>query len=151
VSARLTLLVALLALGAGVGIGLLIDDDSARQGSTPPSCAEGELLIAKRCARLLPGKPYEPLAVTRAVARKAIDADPGRGQFRIVECTLEGVALREYEVFRCHVEYRHVRVDMRLVHDRRISAYRYEIVSTSDATIVPRGRGLCDLDVPRSC
>jgi hypothetical protein len=141
----------LLIVGAAIGVGGARFFDS--EGSTK-QCENRTVRIAGRCASLRPGKPVDPLRKTRTVARQVIDADPGPGQFRDVNCTLEGVALDDYDVYRCRLEYwanGHATVALRLTHDRRISAYRFEILSSSNRDIVPRRQGLCDPSVARYC
>jgi hypothetical protein len=140
------MLLLVLGLAAGLAIGLLLGGGDSRE-----SCTQDEVRIGDRCARPSAGKPVDTPMQTKRVAEQAIDADPGPGQFRTTDCAFEGVASHGYDVYRCRIEYWHTQVTMRLVHDRRIAAYRYEILSSSNPRIVPRGHGLCDWYVARYC
>jgi len=147
---RVSRLRGVLLLIVGIAIGLVTGLVVAG-GESRGSCARAEVRVDDHCARPRAGKPIDRPYQTKRVAEQAIDADPGPGQFRSTDCAFRGVAAREYDVYRCRIEYWDTKVVMRLVHDRRIAAYRYEIVRTTNPRIVPLTHGVCDWYVARYC
>ncbi|MFL5781297.1 MAG: hypothetical protein ACJ760_08290 [Thermoleophilaceae bacterium] len=87
---------------------------------------------------------------TLLAVQEIIDADPGPGQL-VTHCGFQGVAGNRYDVYRCSSVYSHRRIVLRLIHDRRRQAYRYELLSRPIPGIFTSRRGACNPHIARYC
>jgi hypothetical protein len=84
----------------------------------------------------------------------AIDPDPP-AQLLSARCRFRGVALGRYDYYRCRAHYFDMRIDMALVHDRRIRRlpmYEFRILRRTGPRRELMGlHGRCTPRIARAC
>ena len=124
-------------------VGMGCNDDNA-------TCGARTVRVGDRCLALEQGRPKDPKETTVLTVQQIIDADPGPGQLS-TQCAFKGVAVRRYDVYRCSSVYSGRRIVLRLIHDRRRPAYKYELLSRPIPGIFTSRRGVCDPHVAQYC
>jgi hypothetical protein len=114
------------------------------------SCGDRTVRVGDRCLALKQGRPKDSKVTTLLAVQEIIDADPGPSQLT-TECVFKGVASHRYDVYRCNSVYSGRRIVLRLIHDRRRQAYRYELLSRPIPGIFTSKRGVCNPHIAHYC
>jgi hypothetical protein len=131
----------------GVVGAVLVATGCNDEGTT---CGDRTVRVGDRCLALKQGRPKDSKETTLIAVQQIIDADPGPGQLS-TQCAFKGVAARRYDVYRCDSVYSHRRIVLRLIHDRRRPAYRYELLSRPIPGIFTSKRGVCNPHIAQYC